>query len=100
MLRGWVHAGAFPLAAVGGLVLVLLAPRGAPRVSTAVFAVTAALLFGTSALCHRGHWSARAGLVLKRLDHSNIFLIIAGTYTPFAVLLLPPDSARSLLVVV
>ena len=99
-LRGWIHAGAFPLSAAAGLVLVLLSPAGAPRAATAVFALTAVLLFGTSALYHRGTWSPRAELLLKRLDHSNIFLIIAGTYTPFAVLLLPPDRARTLLVVV
>ena len=99
-LRGWVHAGAFPLSAVAGAVLVALSPAGAPRVATGVFALTAVLLFGTSALYHRGTWSARSALLLKRLDHSNIFLIIAGTYTPFAVLLLPEDSARTLLVVV
>jgi len=99
-LRGWVHAGAFPLSVVAGLVLVALSPPGAPRVATVVFAATAALMFGTSALYHRGTWSARAELLLKRLDHSNIFLVIAGTYTPFAVLLLPPGRARTLLVVV
>jgi len=100
VLRGWVHAGAFPLSAVAGTVLVVLSPAGAPRAATAVFALTAVLLFGTSALYHRGTWSPRSALLLKRLDHSNIFLIIAGTYTPFAVLLLPEDSARTLLVVV
>ena len=63
----------------------------------AVFAVSAALLFGVSALYHRGHWGPRAHGVLKRLDHANIFLIIAGTYTPFAVLLLPAGPARTLL---
>ena len=59
--------------------------KGRPRVGAIVFTVTAALLFGTSAVYHRGHWSARAALLLKRLDHSNIFLIIAGSYTPFAL---------------
>jgi hemolysin III len=99
-LRGWVHAGAFPLAALAGLLLVLAAPAGQARTSTAVFAASAVLLFGTSAVYHRGRWSPRTALLLKRLDHSNIFLIIAGTYTPFAVLLLPPSAARTLLVVV
>jgi hemolysin III len=65
-----------------------------------IFTVTAALLFGTSAVYHRGHWSARVAGVLKRLDHSNIFLIIAGTYTPFALSLLPADQARTLLLIV
>lgn len=99
-LRGWLHAGTFPIAVAAGIVLVALAPTTAGRVSAAVYTVTAALLFGTSALYHRGTWSPRVQLLLKRLDHSNIFLIIAGSYTPFAALLLPPGRARTLLFVV
>ncbi len=99
-LRGWVHLGAFPLALAAGVVLVALAPPGPPRWAAAVFGATASLLFGTSALYHRGTWAPRAELALKRLDHSNIFLIIAGTYTPLAVVLLPRSGARTLLTVV
>jgi len=98
-LRGWLHAGVFPLVVAAGIVLVALAPTTAGRVSSAVFAVTAALLFGTSAVYHRGTWSPRTKMLLKRFDHSNIFLIIAGTYTPFA-LLLPPEQARRMLIIV
>src|SRR6266540_3434468 len=87
-LRGWLHLGAFPVSVVCGIVLVWMAGPGRPRLASAVFAVTAALLFGVSALYHRGHWSPRVERVLKRLDHASIFLIIAGTYTPFALLLL------------
>jgi hemolysin III len=96
-LRGWIHLGTFPVVLAAGIVLVVLAPGGAPRASSAIFAATAALLFGTSALYHRGTWSPRWTGILKRLDHSNIFLIIAGTYTPFAVTLLPPSRERTLL---
>ena len=99
-LRGWLHAATFPLALVAGIVLSVLAPEGAPKIGAIVFTVTAALLFGTSAIYHRGHWSARMTGVLKRLDHSNIFLIIAGTYTAFALSLLPPEQARQLLLIV
>jgi hemolysin III len=99
-LRGWLHAGTFPLALAAGIVLSVLAPDGAPRIGAVVFTVTAALLFGTSAVYHRGHWSARMSGILKRLDHSNIFLIIAGSYTPFALSLLPPEQARTLLLIV
>ncbi len=99
-LRGWLHAGAFPLAVVAGGLLTLLAREGAHRTAVAVFAVSAALLFGVSALYHRGHWGPRAAATLQRLDHANIFLIIAGTYTPFAVLLLSPGPARTLLWIV
>jgi len=99
-LRGWLHAGTFPVALAAGLVLTALAPAGKARVGAAVFTATAALLFGTSALYHRGTWSARVQALLKRLDHSNIFLIIAGSYTPFALTLLPWEQARQLLVIV
>lgn len=99
-LRGWLHLGTFPLAVVAGVVLVVLAPTTTAKISTAVFAVTASLLFGVSALYHRGTWSPRAETLLKRLDHANIFLIIAGTYTPFSVLLLPEGKARTLLTIV
>jgi len=98
-LRGWIHAGTFPLALAAGIVLVVLAPTAKARVGAVVFAITAALLFGTSAVYHRGTWSASMTGLLKRMDHSNIFLIIAGTYTPFALLLLPPTQGRSLLLI-
>ena len=99
-LRGWLHAGTFPVALLAGLTLVWLAPEGKAKVGAAVFTACAALLFGTSAVYHRFTWGRRAASLLKRLDHSNIFLIIAGSYTPFALLLLPAEQARTLLVVV
>ncbi len=99
-LRGWIHAGMFPVAVAAGIVLVALAGTGEARTAAAIFASTGALLFGTSALFHRGSWSPRVHRLLRRLDHSNIFLIIAGTCTPFAVLALPPSEGRVLLWVV
>ncbi|HEY6737302.1 MAG TPA: hemolysin III family protein [Actinopolymorphaceae bacterium] len=99
-LRGWLHAGTFPLSVIGGAVLVTLAPTTTAKISSAIFAVTAALLFGVSALYHRFSWSPRVAAVLRRLDHANIFLIIAGTYTPFTLLLLDDSSARLLLTIV
>jgi hemolysin III len=99
-LRGWLHAGTFPLSVLLGAILVILAPNERARLSTAIFAVTASMLFGVSALYHRGNWGPLASGVLKRFDHANIFLIIAGTYTPFSVLLLPSGPARTLLWIV
>ncbi len=99
-LRGWLHAVTFPLAAAGGVVLVALSPTRPARAGAAVFAVTAMLLFGCSALFHRGRWSPPAYDVLRRLDHASIFLLIAGTYTPFTLLLLDGSSERVLLTVV
>ncbi|WP_025778095.1 PAQR family membrane homeostasis protein TrhA [Brevibacterium sp. VCM10] len=96
-LRGWFHAGAFPLAMLGGLALVIISPTIESRIAAAVFAVTGMLLFGTSAVYHRGRWRTRVRLVLRRLDHANIFLITAGTYTPLAVLMLTADQAILLL---
>lgn len=98
-LRGWLHTAMAPVAVLCGVALVLLATTPTAKVSAAVFAGTATLLFATSGIYHRGTWSPRVAAVLRRFDHSNIFLIIAGTYTPFA-LLLPPDQARTLLLVV
>jgi hemolysin III len=99
-LRGWLHLGMFPVAVIGGLVLILLSDPGAVRTASIVFTISAALLFGVSAIYHRGTWGPRASTLLKRMDHSNIYLIIAGTYTPFAVTLLPADQARLLLSVI
>ncbi len=90
----------FPVSVVAGIVLVTTATTQEGRVTSAIFATTAALLFGTSALFHRGSWSPRVKGLLRRMDHSNIYLIIAGSYTPFAVLALPPDKGRTLLVIV
>ncbi|WP_066584882.1 PAQR family membrane homeostasis protein TrhA [Cellulomonas timonensis] len=99
-LRGWLHAGMFPLVVVASIVLVATAPTFTARWSCTVFGITSMLLFGTSGVYHRGTWSPRVTGVLRRLDHSNIFLIIAGTYTPLAALLLPPRTRDILLIVV
>lgn len=87
--RGWIHAGTFPVAIAAGIVLILLANGTAAKWACAVFTLSSMLLFGTSALYHRFDWQPRAKIMLKRFDHSNIFLLIAGTYTPLAVLALP-----------
>jgi hemolysin III len=96
-LRGWLHAGTFPLSLAAGIVLVVLAPTTTAKVASAIFAVTAAMLFGGSALYHRFDWSPGVAAVLRRLDHANIFLIIAGTYTPFTLMLLDSRNATILL---
>ncbi|MFP5360841.1 MAG: PAQR family membrane homeostasis protein TrhA [Actinomycetes bacterium] len=100
LLRGWLHLGAVPVALVAGLALTATAPTLAGRVSFAVFTLTAVLLFGTSAIYHRGNWSDHTRAILRRMDHANIFLIIAGTYTPLTVLLLDGRTARTILTIV
>ena len=87
-LRGVLHEIAFAISLITGTALVCLAPDGRARLAAVVYAVSVAGLFGTSAALHRGTWSARAEEVMTRLDHSMIFVLIAGTYTPFALLLL------------
>lgn len=99
-LRGVLHAVTAPLAVVGGLVLVFVADSPATRIAVAIFVATSVALFATSATYHMGDWPARTKAWLRRADHSNIFLIIAGTYTPLSLLLLPPDQARTLLIIV
>lgn len=99
-LRGILHLVTAPVAALGGLTLVVLAGTLAGRVSLAIFMCTSALLFTTSAIYHRGRWLPRTEQLLRRLDHSNIFLIIAGTYTPLTVMLLERDNARVLLTII
>lgn len=87
-LRGWLHAAMFPVAVCAGVALLVSAPTAPARVGAGVYVVTSSLLFGVSAAYHRGHWSARTVGLLRRLDHANIYLIIAGTYTPLAILAL------------
>ncbi len=97
--RGWIHTVTAPLALAAGLVLVILAPPDL-KVACAVYAVTGVLLFGVSAVYHRGNWSPRVKIVLKRLDHTNIMLVIAGSYTPLAWALLDRQQAELLLWVI
>jgi len=98
--RGWIHLSTLPIAIAAGIVLILLA-RGVPAtVSSAVFVTSSILMFGISGTYHRFNWSPRTKKVLKRLDHANIFLLIAGTYTPIAVLALPADQAQTLLIAI
>jgi hemolysin III len=98
-LRGWLHLGTAPLALAAGLVLIALAPAGRPRLGAIVFTAAALLLFSVSAVYHRGngHWTPRVHGMLKRWDHANIMLMIAGTYTPFSLILLHGAARVTLL---
>jgi hemolysin III len=98
--RGWLHLVAFPVALAAGAVLIVLSPDPESRIATTVFTICSSTLFGVSALYHRGRWGARWSSLLRRLDHSSIFLLIAGTYTPFALMLLGGGSGRLLLILV
>ncbi|MEI3847284.1 MULTISPECIES: hemolysin III family protein [unclassified Microbacterium] len=98
--RGWVHAGTFPVAIVAGIVLITVAQGAPAKWASAVFMATSLLLFGNSALYHRFDWKPRTKAILKRIDHANILLLIAGTYTPIATLALPPEKGVLLLTLV
>jgi hemolysin III len=100
-LRGVFHQWAFFVALVAGTALVLVAPTGRASVAASIYAVSVVCLFGVSALYHRITWvSAAARRWMRRLDHSMIFCLIAGTYTPFALLVLKGTLATAILVTV
>ena len=90
--RGWIHAGTFPVAVAAGIVLISLAQGAPAKWASAVFMASSLLLFGNSAVYHRFEWKPTTKAILRRIDHANILLLIAGTYTPIAVLALPPDK--------
>lgn len=102
-MRGWLHTYAFFVAIVSGIVLCSVAatrPGWVPLVSTAIYSLTVCGLFGTSALYHRRVWSERGYQIMRRMDHSMIFVFIAGTYTPLCALLLDTRAATIMLALV
>lgn len=99
LLRGWLHLGAFPAVLVAGLLLIALGPTLQARLASTVYVAASGLLFGISGTYHRQQ-SNRMIEVLRRFDHANIYLIIAGTYTPFVVLTLNGAARISVLTVV
>jgi len=99
-LRGWLHAATAPLTLAAGIVLIVLSPNAPTRVGSAIYAFSALLLFTVSAIYHRGRWSPKVHGFLKRFDHANIFVLIAGSYTPFTLLLLDGKDRTIMLTVV
>jgi hemolysin III len=96
--RGVVHQWSFFVALAAGAALVVWAPAGRATAAAAIYSVALAGLLGTSALYHRITWKPRARVWLRRLDHSMIFVLIAGTYTPFALLVLHGTLAEVVLI--
>jgi hemolysin III len=100
-LRGVSHQWAFVAALVTGALLVVIARSGTPRAAATIYAVSLVALFGTSAVYHRVNWrSLNARRWMRRLDHSMIFVLIAGTYTPFALVALHGSLATGILIAV
>ena len=95
-LRGWMHLATAPLTLAGGIVLVILSPDATTRWGSALFSASALVLFTVSAIYHTGSWSPRAWTLLRRFDHANIFVLIAGSYTPLTLILLE-GTQRTLL---
>jgi hemolysin III len=96
-LRGWLHAAMAPLALVAGIVLIALAPTRTGVIGGAVFLAASVLLFGTSGIYHRRTWSPRGEAVMRRMDHANIYVFIAASYTPMGLLMLQGTSRALLL---
>lgn len=99
-LRGWLHLGMAPVAFIIGLAYTVFAPTLTARIGCGIYTLAAVQLFGTSAAYHRGTWSARTNALFRRIDHSNIFVFIAGTYTPLALTLLEGRSRWTLLILI
>ena len=100
-LRGWIHEGAFPVSVLAGLILVLAASGERERIALAIYAISLSALLGTSAVYHRVNWKRPSSRRwMRRLDHSMIFLLIAGTLTPFALLVLDGPLATGVLIAV
>jgi hemolysin III len=100
ILRGWTHVVAFLVALPAGIVLLLRADTALTRAAAAIYATSILLSFGTSAAYHRLARSPRARAIMQRLDHSMIYLLIAGTYVPTCLVGLPLRWGIPLLAVV
>ena len=102
--RGWIHACSAVTATVGGLALVSVAAIASSTtavLATLIYTVTIVAMFSVSATYHRKHWHNPVALKwMKRLDHSAIFVFIAGSYTPFALLAMPPRTGLEVLTIV
>jgi len=99
-LRGGLHLATIPLTLAAGVALIALSPTGNTRIGSAIFTVSALAMFTGSAVYHRGNWSPRTRAVLRRVDHANIFLLIAGSCTAYCLLLLHGTERAVLLSVV
>ena len=102
--RGWIHLCSAVIATLGGLALVSVAAITSSQkavLATLIYTVTIVAMFSVSAIYHRKHWHNPVALKwMKRLDHSAIFVFIAGSYTPFALLAMPPRTGAEVLTIV
>lgn len=99
-LRGLIHLIMSPVSLVAGLILIAVADKLKGRITLGIFTLTAVTLFTCSALYHRVAWRPKYKALWRRIDHANITMLIAGTYTPFAIFLLDKKNAIILLALV
>lgn len=90
--RGWFHLLAAPLALANAIVLIVFASGTSQTVAAVIFLVASLVLFGFSAAYHIGNWSPRTFAIMRKIDHANIFVLIAGTYTPITISILSDTS--------
>jgi len=102
--RGWIHLCSAVIAVFGGAALMSAAwIASSPKavVATLIYTVSIVAMFSVSAIYHRKHWHSPTALKwMKRLDHSAIFVFIAGSYTPFALLAMPPQTGAQVMIIV
>lgn len=98
--RGWIHTGVLPFVVAAGVLLIIFSDGWVAKTAAAVYFTSSVLLFGNSALYHRFNWRPGIKKLLKRIDHANIFLLIAGTYTPLSVSALESSKGALLLTAV
>ena len=98
--RGWIHTGVLPFVVAAGILLIVFSDGWAAKTGAAIYFASSILLFGNSALYHRFRWKPFMKKLLKRIDHANIFLLIAGTYTPISISGLSSDKGSLLLILV
>ena len=99
-LRGWLHACTAPILGAGIIYLICIAPGHGVKAALGIYLACALLLFGNSALYHIGNWSPPTKAIFRRIDHSNIYLFVAGTYTPLSVILLTGGSRIAILALI
>ncbi len=97
--RGWIHQQASYLSLLAGAVLVFLAPTPRAALAAAIYSLALVAMLTVSALYHRRDWSPKLRARMRSLDHATIFVLIAGSYTPFCLLALKGEVGERLLLI-
>lgn len=100
LLRGHFHQAAFFFALGAGLMLIMKSQNMTATLASSIYTFSLVFLFGTSSLYHRVNWEPEKRKWMKRLDHSAIYILIAGTFTPICLLALPESTGKNLLITI